>query len=61
MLEAIAGFKRHVEAADPRTPPSSRWWPWFAGPADTDAAHFEALLWSQPQRLHDLDVARGTA
>ncbi len=32
----------------------------FAGPADTDEQRFEALLWSQLQRLHLLDVRRGT-
>lgn len=32
----------------------------FEGPRDTDEQRFEALLWSQLQRLHDLDVRRGT-
>ena len=31
----------------------------FDGPADTDERRFEALLWSQLQRLHDLDAGRG--
>ena len=31
----------------------------FAGPRDTDEQRFEALLWSQLQRLHLLDVRRG--
>src|SRR5690606_24339047 len=31
----------------------------FDGPADTSEARFEALLWAQLQRLHDLDVVRG--
>lgn len=31
----------------------------FDGPGDTDEARFEALLWSQLQRLHALDVRRG--
>lgn len=33
----------------------------FDGPSDTDERRFEALLWSQLQRLHDLDVRRGHA
>lgn len=32
----------------------------FDGPLDTDEKRFEAMLWSQLQRLHDLDVRRGT-
>lgn len=32
----------------------------FEGPCDTDERRFEALLWSQLQRLHDLDVRRGS-
>lgn len=31
----------------------------FDGPADTDESRFEAMLWSQLQRLHDLDTRRG--
>lgn len=31
----------------------------FDGPADTDERRFEALVWSQLQRLHDLDAGRG--
>ena len=33
----------------------------FDGPRDTDEQRFEALLWSQLQRLHELDVRRGAA
>ena len=33
----------------------------FSGPRDTDEHRFEALLWAQLQRLHDLDVARGAS
>lgn len=32
----------------------------FHGPDDADELRFEAMLWSQLQRLHDLDVKRGT-
>lgn len=32
----------------------------FDGPRDTDERRFEALLWSQLQRLHDLDARAGT-
>lgn len=31
----------------------------FSGPGGTDEHRFEALLWAQLQRLHDLDAARG--
>ncbi len=31
----------------------------FSGPSSMDEHRFEALLWAQLQRLHDLDVARG--
>ena len=31
----------------------------FDGPGDTSAQRLEALLWSQLQRLHELDVGRG--
>src|SRR5690606_19944647 len=31
----------------------------FEGPCDTDERRFEAMLWSQLQRLHELDVQRG--
>jgi len=31
----------------------------FDGPRDTDERRFDALLWSQLQRLHDLDVRAG--
>lgn len=31
----------------------------FDGPSDTDERRFEALLWSQLQRLHDLDARAG--
>ena len=31
----------------------------FDGPRDTDERRFEALLWSQLQRLHDLDARAG--
>ena len=33
----------------------------FDGPGDTDERRFEALLWSQLQRLHELDVRRGAS
>lgn len=32
----------------------------FDGPGITDERRFEALLWSQLQRLHDLDASRGS-
>lgn len=51
-LDAAAGDDDHVVHAFVAL---------FDGPVDTDERRFEALLWSQLQRLHDLDTRRGSA
>jgi FPC/CPF motif-containing protein YcgG len=60
LLDALAGFARMVDAADPAASTVHSFVALFDGPQDTDERRFEALLWSQLQRLHDLDVRRGT-
>lgn len=61
LLDAIESFARFVEAqpADASTVHSLA--AVFDGPARTDEAGFDALLWAQLQRLHALDRARGHA
>ena len=61
LLDAIEDFAGYVEArpADDSTVHSFA--AVFAGPARTDEAGFEALLWAQLQRLHELDRGRGHA
>ena len=60
LLDALAAFARRLDdqASEDRTVYS--FVALFDGPGDTDEPRFEALLWSQLQRLHDLDVRRGT-
>lgn len=61
LLDGLAGFARHlaVQPADSNVVHSIV--AIFDGPRDTDETRFEALLWSQLQRLHLLDVRRGNA
>ncbi|MFP7722697.1 guanitoxin biosynthesis heme-dependent pre-guanitoxin N-hydroxylase GntA [Lysobacter sp. A3-1-A15] len=61
LLDGLAKFSRRLAAqpADSRVVHS--FVAIFDGPTDTDEARFEALLWSQLQRLHLLDVRRGHA
>lgn|SRR5690606_1923944 len=54
LLDALGRF-----AAAPRDDGLYSFAAVFEGPGDTDERRFEALLWSQLQRLHDLDVRRG--
>lgn len=60
LLNALARFARMVErqAQDDTTVHSFA--ALFQSPRDTSESRFEAMLWSQLQRLHDLDVKRGT-
>lgn len=60
LLDALAEFSGVIDGApeDDRTVHS--FVAVFDGPNDTDEQRFEALLWSQLQRLHDLDARRGT-
>ena len=55
LLDALARFGARIDAAgDDSTVHSCV--ALFDGPCDTDERRFEAMLWSQLQRLHDLDV-----
>lgn len=59
ILEALDAFARMVEREPLESQTVHSFVAIFEGPDDTDEARFEALLWSQLQRLHDLDVKRG--
>ena len=59
LLDRIAAFARRLEAAAPDDGTLRSLVVLFEGPLDTDERRFEALLWAQLQRLHDLDVERG--
>lgn len=60
ILDGLRGFGAMVDAADPADRTVHSFVAVFDGPRDTDERRFEALLWSQLQRLHHLDVRRGT-
>ncbi|WP_305067756.1 guanitoxin biosynthesis heme-dependent pre-guanitoxin N-hydroxylase GntA [Luteimonas sp. MC1782] len=60
LLDALAGFATHLAELDPADSTIHSFVALFDGPQDTDERRFEAMLWSQLQRLHDLDVRRGT-
>lgn len=60
LLDAIGDFAHKVERTPPQDHTVHSFVALFEGPGDTDEARFEAMLWSQLQRLHDLDVGRGT-
>jgi FPC/CPF motif-containing protein YcgG len=59
MLGALATFAAFLDGVDPGDPTIHSFVALFEGPRDTDERRFEALLWSQLQRLHELDVRRG--
>ena len=60
LLDGVAQFAARLEAADAADTTIHSFVALFEGPQDTDERRFEALLWSQLQRLHDLDARRGT-
>ncbi|TKS53842.1 YqcI/YcgG family protein [Luteimonas yindakuii] len=60
LLADLAGFARRVDAMDSADTTIRSFVALFDGPQDTDEPRFEAMLWSQLQRLHDLDARRGT-
>lgn len=60
ILDALGTFAGMVDTTDPDDRTVHSFVALFEGPLDTDEQRFEALLWSQLQRLHDLDVRRGT-
>ena len=59
MLDALADFAAFLADVEPGDPTIHSLVALFEGPRDTDERRFEALLWSQLQRLHELDVRRG--
>lgn len=56
---AIARFAAEVDAVANDDATLHSFVALFDGPGDTDERRFEALLWSQLQRLHALDLRRG--
>ena len=61
LLDALEDFAAFIESQPEGDTTVHSFAAVFAGPGDTDEARFEALLWAQLQRLHDLDRARGHA
>ncbi|NLG58641.1 MAG: YqcI/YcgG family protein [Gammaproteobacteria bacterium] len=59
LLDALGRFGARIDAAGEGDSTVRSCVALFTGPCDTDERRFEALLWSQLQRLHDLDVRRG--
>lgn len=59
LLGRLAVFGSALDATDPDDTTVSSFVALFTGPRDTDEQRFEALLWSQLQHLHELDVRRG--
>ncbi|WP_330970399.1 guanitoxin biosynthesis heme-dependent pre-guanitoxin N-hydroxylase GntA, partial [Lysobacter sp. A3-1-A15] len=57
----LGAFARRIEAQDADDTTVYSFVSIFEGPQDTDELRFEAMLWSQLQRLHDLDARRGVA
>jgi hypothetical protein len=60
LLEGLSAFARLRNRDDPDDFTVHSYAAAFRGPLDTDELRFEALLWSQLQRLHALDARRGT-
>lgn len=59
LLDRIVRFARRRDQDEPGDSTVHSLAAIFEGPCDTDERRFEALLWSQLQRLHLLDVRRG--
>lgn len=60
LLDRLTAFARRVDALDAGDSTIHSFVALFDGPQDTDERRFEALLWSQLQRLHEIDARRGT-
>lgn len=60
LLDALGTFARMVEEQPDDSTTVHSFAALFQSPIDTDEMRFEAMLWSQLQRLHDLDTKRGT-
>ena len=61
LLDALARFGTRIDAGAGDATTVRSCVALFDGPQDTGERRFEAMLWSQLQRLHDLDVRRGRA
>jgi len=61
LLDGLVTFARQRDRDDPESLTVHSFVAAFQGPLDSDEMRFEALLWSQLQRLHSLDARRGTA
>lgn len=61
LLDGLVGFGRFLGRQPEGSTVVHSFVALFDGPRDTDEQRFEALLWSQLQRLHRLDVQRGNA
>lgn len=59
LLDALSGFGTALDSAAQDDSTVRSFVALFDGPGDTSELRFEALLWSQLQRLHELDVRRG--
>jgi len=60
LLEALATFAATLDARDDDDAGVDSLVALFRGPRSMDEVAFERQLWNQLQRLHELDVARGT-
>lgn len=60
LLDTLAVFARHLDAGEDDSTDVHSLVALFRGPCSMDESAFERQLWNQLQRLHDLDVARGT-
>ncbi|TZF89293.1 guanitoxin biosynthesis heme-dependent pre-guanitoxin N-hydroxylase GntA [Cognatilysobacter lacus] len=61
LFDALAGFAAALDRTDDADTTVRSFVAVFDGPLHTDEPTFERLLWSQLQRLHDLDRSRGNA
>lgn len=60
LLDAIGAFAAFLDEQDEDSTTVHSLVALFERPGRTDEHRFEALLWAQLQRLHDLDAQRGT-
>lgn len=61
LLDGLHAFAVQLDAAHPDDPALHSFAAVFDGPLGMDEQRFEALLWAQLQRLHDLDRRRGAS
>ncbi len=60
LLDRLGDFAGLVDGINPFDKTVHSFVALFESPVDTDELRFEALLWSQLRRLHQLDVDRGS-